>query len=86
MSSPISGFVAGIFLQYCEHLLVKYMLFEGNDIIFYHRCVKDIFIISDGHKISAEEIQNCTNHVLKHFDFKLTCEENGKIVFLSVSH
>jgi hypothetical protein len=59
-------------------------MFESYNIIFYVRYVKDILIVSVGHKITAEEIRSYMKHVLKHFELKLTCEENGTVSFFYV--
>ena len=73
MGSPISGLVAEIFLQFYEHLIVKYMV-KSNNIVFYNRCVDDILIIFDGHKVTAEEVLNYMYNIHKHIEFKLMCE------------
>jgi len=57
-------------------------MFESYNIIFYIRYATDILIIFVGHKITAEEIRSYMKHVLKHFEFKLMCEESGTVSFL----
>jgi hypothetical protein len=49
--------------------------------VFCIRCVGNILIVLDGHKTTQEKTLNYMNNVNKHIDFKLTCEENGKINF-----
>jgi hypothetical protein len=51
MDSPVSGFIAEIFLQYYEDYTIKYYL-EDKKIIFYKTYVDDILII----------FESCRNH------------------------
>jgi hypothetical protein len=59
-------------------------MLESNNTIFYNRCVDDILIIFEGHKIRAEEISNYMYNIHKHFEFKLTCEKNGEIIIFDL--
>jgi hypothetical protein len=84
MGSPIFDLVAEIFLQYCEHLIVK-SNFENNNIVFYNRYVDDILIIYDNYKTNADEILVYMNNLHNHLEFKLTKAKNGTIRFLDSS-
>ena len=59
-------------------------MFESYSIIFYIICVKNILVIFVGHKITAEEMRNYMDHVLKHFDFNLMCDKNGTVSFFDL--
>jgi len=54
MGSPISGTMAGIFLQHIEKKHIKQLL-DSKNIIFYTRYVDDIFIIYDTTRITPEK-------------------------------
>jgi glycosylphosphatidylinositol transamidase (GPIT) subunit GPI8 len=69
----ISGLVGEIFLQFYEHLIVKYIV-ESNNILLYNRYGGDILIIFDDHEIAAEEILDYMSNIHKHPEFKLTCK------------
>jgi len=46
MASPISGFIAELYLQYFEELSIRHWL-ESREILYYRRYADDILIIFD---------------------------------------
>jgi len=55
MGSPISSFIAEIFLQYFENLTITHII-QRNHITFYTCCVDNILIIYDHTQITSAQI------------------------------
>jgi hypothetical protein len=54
MWSPLSGDMAGIFIQELEQNKLKYLL-EDKKILYYNRYMVDIFMIYDQNKITPKK-------------------------------
>jgi hypothetical protein len=54
---------------------------DDGSIIYYTRYVDDNLIIFNHERISNEEILFKMNNIHKNLEFKITTEENNKIVF-----
>jgi len=78
MASPISGFIAELYLQYFEELSIRHWL-ESPEILYYRRYADDILIIFDQTKTNEWAISMYTNIVHKHLEFKVTQEESKNI-------
>jgi hypothetical protein len=53
--------------------------------IFYKRYIDDIVTIFDQSKTDGNEIMNHINNIDKHFEFKLSEEENNTVNYLDLS-
>jgi hypothetical protein len=84
MGSPLSSTMAEIYIQYFENLHIKHWL-ESREIIFYKRCVDDIFIIYDTSKTNEPSIFKEINKIDPHLQFKLTTEINNTITYMDLA-
>ena len=84
MGSPISGFIAEIFLQHIETTQLKQVI-DTNNIVFYIRYVDDILIIYDTEKVSPEAINDHINSIHPALKFTPTHEHNNRINFLDLT-
>jgi len=84
MGSPLSGYLAEIYIQEIEETVVKQWL-ESKEIIYYKRYVDDIFILYNQSKTNEIQIFNKINKINKHFQTKLNTEKEEKIQFLDLT-
>jgi len=64
MGSPISGYLAEIYIQGIEETHIKHWI-ESKEIIYYKRCMDDIFILYNQNKTNEQQIFNRLNKIDK---------------------
>jgi hypothetical protein len=84
MGSPTSSTIAEIYIQFLEELYVKQWLYR-KQILYYKGYVDDTFIICNQNNTNEQDILNHANNKDKHFQFKLSTEENNLINYLDLS-
>jgi len=84
MGSPLSGYLAEIYIQEIEETNVKHWL-ESKEIIYYKRYVDDIFILYNKSKTNEIQICNKINKINKHLQTKINTEKEEKIQFLDLT-
>jgi len=83
MGSPISGFIAEIFLQYLENLTIKHII-QRNHITFYTRYVDNILIIYDHTPIISAQILHYAKTIHTNLQLKHTLNTRTSVKFLDV--
>ena len=84
MSSPISGTIAEIFLQYLEHTHIE-PLIESKQILYYTQYIDDILIIYDIDNTNSDKLTQHANSMHDNRQFNPTQESNGCIHFLDLT-
>jgi hypothetical protein len=84
MGSPISSTIAEFYHQFFEEIDIKLWL-ESKEIIYYKIYVDDILIIFDQNKTDVKTIMYHKNNTDKHWEFKISEEENNTINYLDLS-
>jgi hypothetical protein len=84
MVSPVSGYLAEIYIQKIEETDVKHWL-ESKEIIYYKRYVDDIFILYNQSKTNEMQILDKINKISKHLQTKLNTEKEEKVQFLDLT-
>jgi hypothetical protein len=83
MGSPISGFIAEIFLQDLENLTIKHII-QRNHITFYIHYVHNILIIYDHTPIISAHILHYAKTIHTNLQLKHTLNTQASIKFLDV--
>jgi len=84
MGSPLSGYLAEIYIQEIEETDVKQWL-ENKEIIYYKRYVDDIFILYNQSKTNEIQILDKINKINKHLQTKMNTKKEEKIQFLDLT-
>jgi len=84
MGSPLSGYLAEIYIQEIEETDVKHWL-ESKEIIYYKRYVDDIFILYNQSKTNEIQVLDKINKINKHLQTKLNTEKEEKTQFLDLT-
>jgi len=84
MGSPLSGYLAEIYIQEIEETYVKHWI-DSKEIIYYRRYVDDIFILYNQNKTNEQQIFNRINKIDKHLQTKINSEVDDKIQFLDLT-
>ena len=86
MGSPLSGFLADVYLNHYEN---KYIFSDNNrynmNIIQYARYVDDTFIIYNGTIRQLNNLKSYLNSINNNIQFTLEVEENDSINFLDIT-
>jgi hypothetical protein len=83
MGSPISGFIAEIYLQQLENIYIKHWL-DSKEIMIYKRYVDGILIMYDQRKVGEHIILHKINGVDKILQFKMSDESDNTINYLDL--
>jgi hypothetical protein len=83
MGSPISGFIAEIYLQQLENIYIKHWL-DSKEIVIYKRYVDDILIMYDQRKTDEHSFLQKINEVDENLQFKISTESNNTINYLDL--
>jgi hypothetical protein len=83
MGSPISSFIAEIYLLQLENIYIKHSL-DSKEIIIYKRYVDDILIVYDQQRTDEHMILQKINEADEKFQFKISTESNNTINFLDL--
>jgi hypothetical protein len=83
MGSPISGFIAEIYLQQLENIDIKHW-FDSKETIIYKSYVDYILIMYDQQKTDEHMILHKINGVNKNLQFRMSTESNNTINYLDL--
>lgn len=83
MGSPISGFIAEIFLQYFENLTIKHII-QPNHITFYSCYADNILIIYEHTQITSAQILHYAKTIHTNLQLKHTLNTHTSIKFLDI--
>jgi hypothetical protein len=75
VGSPTLSTIAEIYLQFFEEIYIKQWL-ESKEVIYYKRYVDDFLIIFEQNKTIGNAIMKHMNNIDRHWEFKLSEEEN----------
>ena len=84
MGSPLSGYLAEIYIQGIEETYVKHSI-DSKEIIYYRRHVDDIFKLYNQNKTNEQQIFNRIKKIDKHLQTKINYEVEDKILFLDIT-